>query len=100
MKELHQILIAPVLSEKAASQVLDEKSGIYTYTFKVSMTANKFEIKSAVERRFEVEVDSVNTLIVRGKTRRLRFREGRRSNWKKAIVRLKSGQKIAEFEGA
>jgi large subunit ribosomal protein L23 len=100
VKELHQILIAPVLSEKAASKLLDEKTGTYTYTFKVSVDANKFEVKSAVERRFEVEVESVNTLIVRGKTRRLRYREGRRSNWKKAIVRLKAGQKIAEFEGA
>lgn len=99
MKELHQILIAPVLSEKAMLTLLDEKTGTYTYTFRVALDCNKYEIKSAVERRFDVQVDSVNTMIVPGKKRRLRFKEGKRTNWKKAIVKLKAGQKIAEFEG-
>jgi large subunit ribosomal protein L23 len=100
VKELHQILTAPVLTEKAISKMLDLKTGVYTYTFRVALDANKFEIKSAVQRRFEVEVESVNTLIVPGKKRRLRYKEGKRSNWKKAVVRLKAGHKIAEFEGA
>jgi large subunit ribosomal protein L23 len=64
------------------------------------MDANKFEIKSAVEQRFDVEVVAVNTVVVRGKFKRLRQKAGKRPNWKKAYITLKDGNTISEFEGA
>jgi len=75
----------------------------YTYVFRVALKANKFEIKKAIESYFGVQVNAVNTLIVRGKMKRAQLRNkvttGKMPNWKKAYVKLKSGQKISEFEG-
>ena len=81
-----QVLIAPVVSEKSYSLIDDGK-----YTFVVDPRANKTEIKLAIEKIFNVKVDSVNTLNRNGKTRRTRFGTGKRKDTKRAIVTLKSG---------
>lgn len=64
------------------------------YMFVVDKRANKLQIKRAVEQIYKVKVDAVNTAIVSGKTKRVRFKEGRTADWKKAIVTLKQGHKI------
>ena len=69
-------------------------------TFKVVPTANKIEIRKAVEEIFKVKVLAVNTCRYEGKKKRLGRYEGKRSDWKKAIVTLAPGEKISFFEGA
>lgn len=68
------------------------------YAFAVDKDANKHEIKDAVERLFDVEVDSVRTVVMPGKLMRLGRFEGKTPTWKKAIVKLKGDQQISEFE--
>ena len=68
------------------------------YMFEVARTANKIEIKRAVEKVFNVKVDYVQTMQMRGKTKRQGRWVGRRNDWKKAIVTLKPDQKIELFE--
>jgi large subunit ribosomal protein L23 len=85
-KDPRDIIFAPVVSEKSYSLIDDGK-----YTFIVDPRANKTEIKFAIEKIFNVKVDSVNTLRRQGKTSRTRFGEGKRKNTKRAIVTLKSG---------
>jgi large subunit ribosomal protein L23 len=85
-KDPRDIIIAPVVSEKSYSLIDDGK-----YTFEVDPRANKTEIKLAIEKIFNVRVDSVNTLNRNGKTRRTRFGTGKRKDTKRAIVTLKSG---------
>jgi large subunit ribosomal protein L23 len=100
MKPLHQIIVEPLFTEKSSAQMLDSVTGCYKYTFKVDRNANKIEIKKAIEAKFEVKVSDVNTVVVRGKKRRVRIQAGYKPNWKKAFVKLVSGYKIKEFEGA
>jgi len=88
------ILIEPVLSEKA--NLLREQG---KYVFKVAMSANKIQIKEAVRRLFNVHPISCTVMVVGGKPKRLRYRSGYTSDWKKAIVRLPKDEKIAVFEG-
>ena len=85
-RDPRDILLAPVVSEKSYG-LLDENK----YTFVVAPTANKTEIKIAVEQVFGVKVASVNTLNRQGKSRRTRFGTGRRKNTKRAIVTLREG---------
>lgn len=86
---LYQVLKGPVFSEK--SQLLGDALGVQV--FKVDKTATKREIKKAVELMFDgVEVTKVNTLNVKGKTKRFGRVIGRRNDWKKAYVTLKSDQ--------
>ncbi len=89
MKEMTQILIEPVVSER--STYLNE---IDKYVFVVQKDANKIEIKQAVEKLFDVKVDKVNIVNVQGKRKRRRFKIGKRPDWKKAIITLQEGQKI------
>lgn len=89
-----KVLRAPLISEKATMAAENAN----TIVFKVSIDATKKEIKAAVERLFDVEVKSVNTLITKGKTKRQGARQGRRSDVKKAYVILKQGQDI-DFTG-
>jgi len=89
-----KVLLAPHVSEKAT--ILAERDG--QFVFKVAKDANKREIKKAVETLFEVEVDSVRTLNMKGKRKRFGLVEGRRPNWKKAYVSLKPGQDL-DFAG-
>ena len=64
------------------------------YIFLVDMKANKFQIKEAIEQIYKVKVTKVNTTVVSGKTKRVRYKLGRTADWKKAIVTLKEGYKI------
>ena len=85
-KDLRDVIIKPVISEKSYSLIDEGK-----YTFEVQPTANKTEIKQAIEFVFDVNVASINTLNRSGKTRRTRFGMGKRKDTKRAIVSLKSG---------
>lgn len=69
------------------------------YTFQVPLTANKVEIRKAVESIFNVKVEKVATIRVLGKTKRMGRTMGKRSDYKKAIVTLKAGETIELFEG-
>jgi large subunit ribosomal protein L23 len=95
MKDPYQIIVRPILSEKSMDMSHEGK-----YTFRVAKSSNKLEIADAVEKIFKVKVKKVNTLNVKGKTRRVgKYPEGRTSDWKKAIVTLAPGQSITLFEG-
>jgi large subunit ribosomal protein L23 len=98
MKEerLLKVLVAPHVSEK--STMAAEASN--TVVFKVAKDSNKAEIKAAVEKLFEVEVEGVRTVNVKGKTKRHGQSFGKRSDWKKAYVVLKEGQDIDFVGGA
>lgn len=89
-----QILIEPVLTEKA--NVMREQN---KYVFKVDPAANKYQIKEAVRRLFNVNPVSCTVSVVGGKKKRVRQKAGFTSSWKKAVVRLQKGEKIALFEG-
>tara|TARA_B100000378_G_C17849688_1_gene344655 strand:+ start:309 stop:608 length:300 start_codon:yes stop_codon:yes gene_type:complete len=98
MKEerLLKVLVAPHVSEK--STMAAEANN--TVVFKVAKDANKAEIKAAVEKLFEVEVEGVRTVNVKGETKRHGMSFGKRSDWKKAYVVLKEGQDIDFVGGA
>lgn len=85
-KDPRDVIFAPVVSEKSYSLIDQGK-----YTFIVDPRSNKTEIKLAIEKIFDVKVDSINTLNRTGKTRRTRFGTGKRKDTKRAIVTLKSG---------
>jgi large subunit ribosomal protein L23 len=89
------VIIAPVVSEKSYS-LIDNNA----YTFVVHPDANKTEIRQAVETIWDVRVVSVNTINRKGKTKRYRFTQGRRSNTKRAVVKLAAGDRIEIFEQA
>ena len=98
MKYAHDIIRRPVISERSMEVVFDrEGNEIKKYTFEVPVTANKIEIKKAVEEVFGVKVAAVNTMRVMGKVKRMGRFEGRRASWKKAIVTLEKGSKTIEF---
>ena len=94
MIDLHDILIEPVLSEKATA--LREQG---KYVFRVAPAATKLQIKDAVAKLFNVKVVNCTTINVRGKEKRVRGKPGRTASWKKAIVRLAPGETIKVFEG-
>lgn len=94
MERIYQIILAPHVSEKSTTAA--EKN--HQMVFKVREDATKPEIKTAVEKLFEVEVDTVQVINVRGKMKYGK-QAGKRSNWKKAYVRLKPGHDI-DFMGA
>ncbi len=89
-ERLFKVLLAPVVSEKAAAAAETANRVV----FKVLVDATKLEIKAAVEKLFDVSVIDVKTLKVKGKTKRTRHGLGQRSDWKKAYVRLAEGQDI------
>jgi large subunit ribosomal protein L23 len=94
LNSIEQIIKSPVaLTEKAARL----KTSANQIVFEVAVTANKIEIKNAVKAMFGVEPLAVNTLIQRGKVKRMGRREGKRQNWKKAIVTLREGDDIQFF---
>lgn len=93
-QRLYQVILAPHVSEKTA--VAAEMEG--RHTFRVANNASKLEVRKAIEKLFEVDVKSVQIINVRGKTKRFGSAEGKRSDWKKAIVRLAEGQDI-DFMG-
>jgi large subunit ribosomal protein L23 len=93
MPDLYQVIVAPIVSEK--STIARENS---IYVFKVLKAATKSQIKCAIKLAFGVDVKSVNTTKVRGKTRQLGRSIGHTASYKKAYVQLKKGQKIKELE--
>ena len=93
MKTAYDIIKRPIITEQSMEAAAAKK-----YTFEVAKTANKIEIAKAVEEIFGVEVEKVNTLNMKGKTKRVgRYPEGRRNNWKKAMVTLTADSKTIEF---
>lgn len=89
-ERLYKVILAQVVTEKAT--IVRENSN--QVVFKVITDAKKNEIHAAVEKMFNVVVDNVRVLNVKGKTKRTRFGIGRRNDWKKAYVRLAEGQEI------
>ena len=94
MRTAREILIAPLITEKTTAL----KNANNCYTFKVSLNANKIEIQKAIEHIFNVSVTDVNTIRQRGKVKRMGRFSGKKADWKKAIVKLKPGDTIADFE--
>ncbi|MDQ3538004.1 MAG: 50S ribosomal protein L23 [Actinomycetota bacterium] len=94
MKDARDVILAPVVSEKSYA-LLDEGR----YTFIVHPSANKTEIKQAVQTIFSVKVAAVNTLNRKGKRKRFGMTYGQRKNSKRAIVTLAEGESIDIFEG-
>jgi large subunit ribosomal protein L23 len=95
-KDPRSIIERPLITEK--SQLLQDKEN--KYVFEVARYANKLEIKQAIEDIFDVRVESVRTMRMQGKIKRMGRFEGRRPNWKKAIVKLTDGDVIDLFTGA
>ncbi len=89
-ERLMQVLVEPRITER--STMVAEKNN--QFVFRVATDATKLEVKRAVEMMFEVEVEAVQVLRVKGKTKIHKQSKGRRSDWKKAYVRLKSGFNI------
>jgi large subunit ribosomal protein L23 len=91
----NQVLLAPVVSEKSYGQIGQNK-----YTFKVHADAHKTQIRQAVEELFDVKVTDVNILKVQAKPKRRGVYRGTKPGWKKAIVKVRTGDTIQIFEGA
>lgn len=94
MKPLYEIIRKPLITEKA--NLLKEEAQVVV--FEVARSANKIEIKQAVEKAFDVKVKAVNTIQQRGKVKRVGYNIGQRNNWKKAYVTLEEGHNI-DFYG-
>ena len=93
MKKLaHDIIIRPVVSEKAMRCITEQK-----YVFRVDKSANKIQIKNALQELFGVQIKAVNTMNYKGGSVRYRQGKGYKPDWKKAIVTLKQGYKGIEF---
>ncbi len=90
----HQIIIRPLITEKNTNLMSLNK-----YSFEVDRSANKMQIKQAIESIFQVSVTAVHTMNVRGKRRRRGTAYGYTADWKKAIVTLTEGDRIELFEG-
>ena len=95
-ERLYQVLLSPHISEKS-SVAADKDNQV---VFKVATTATKPEIKAAVEKLFNVQVERVQVSNVKGKSKRFGARMGRRSDWKKAYITLQEGQDIDFLSGA
>ena len=92
MKDARDVILAPVITEKSMQATMDKK-----YTFKVAKDAEKVEIAKAIEEIFDVKVQKVNTISVRGRKRRQGYNVGYTPSWKKAIVTLTEDSKEIEF---
>jgi large subunit ribosomal protein L23 len=86
---IHDVIREPLLTEKGTKQ-----ESVRKYYFRVAMKATKKDVREAVERLFNVRVEKINTMIIGGKWKRVRFQPGKTADWKKASVTLKEGQKI------
>lgn len=96
MKLAREIIVRPLVTEKATQL----KATGNQYLFQVNRRANKIEIKKAIEEIFHVHVTSVRTAQMIGKKKRMGRFEGKRPDWKKAVVTLQEGESIQLFEGA
>ena len=88
----HDIIKRPIITEQSMEQVADKK-----YTFEVAKSANKIQIKKAVEEIFKVKVQSVTTINYLGKNKRTGVHLGKRADWKKAVVKLTADSKTIEL---
>ncbi|MBN1307949.1 MAG: 50S ribosomal protein L23 [Chitinispirillaceae bacterium] len=93
MSRYHTLIRYPSITEKNTKL----REARNRYVFEVANDASKPQIKEAVEKLFNVTVESVNTMMVKGKLKRMGRHVGYRSDWKKAIVKIKEGQSIARF---
>jgi len=93
-ERLYKVLLSPRMTEKSTR--VGESSN--QYVFEVTTDSNKKEIKDAVEMLFEVNVESVRVVKVKGKSKSFKLRAGKRSDWKKAYVRVQEGQ-VIDFLG-
>ena len=91
--KIQEVILRPVVTEKGVAKKETER----TLCFEVAPEANKIQIRAAVERVFKVKVESVRTVNNVGKLRRRGRFAGYRSDWKKAYVTLKEGQKVPEY---
>jgi large subunit ribosomal protein L23 len=96
MRDPRHVLIRPLMTEKTMQQ----KEALNTVAFRVRPDANKVEIRAAVESVFNVKVTAVRTAAYEGKLKRMGRFQGRRADWKKAVVTLAPGHKIDLVEGA
>ena len=92
MKSIYDVVIRPIITEQSM-----EQGDIKKYAFEVAPDATKIDIKKAVEELFKVEVSKVNTIHMRGKSRRYGRFEGYTASWKKAVVTLTPDSKNIEF---
>lgn len=90
LNNLYTTILAPIVTEK--SEIIGEAHN--QYVFKVAKSANKTEIKTAIEKLFQVNVEKVAVLNVKGKTKSFRMKPGKRPDWKKAYVRIQADQTI------
>ena len=95
MKNHYDVLLEPIITEKSNIQ----KEEAQQVTFRVPLWATKIEVRKAVEKIFNKKVVEVKTVTVRGKMKRVGRLTGKLPDWKKAIVRLKAGERIDFFEG-
>jgi large subunit ribosomal protein L23 len=95
MKDIYGVIRKPIVTEKSNIQKEDSNK----VTFEVDRKANRIEIRNAVQRLFNVKVVDVNVMNFRGKKKRVGRVIGRKSDWKKAVVTLKPGDKVEFFEG-
>ena len=93
--DLREVLLAPVVTEKAYAGVEVNK-----YAFRVHPDAHKTQIRQAVEELFDVRVERVNVSMVQAKPKRRGVHRGKKPGWKKAIVQLRPGDNIEIFQGA
>lgn len=91
----HDVIIRPIITEKS-SRMMEGNC----YTFEVHPSANKIQVRKAVEEIFKVKVEKVNTINVKPKPKRMGAHTGKTRSWKKAMVTLPQGQRIEFFEGA
>lgn len=91
----HDIVIRPIITEKSSGLMEMNK-----YTFEVHPSANKIQIRQAIETIFKVKVNSVHVQNIHGKPKRMGAFQGKSRSWKKAIVSLAKGERIEFFEGA
>ena len=91
--EPHQVLLRPLVTEKGVHRASRNNQ----YAFEIHRDATKLDVKKAIEELFEVKVSKVRTQTRKGKIRRYRFRHGRTSDWKKAVVQLHEDHRIDFF---
>jgi large subunit ribosomal protein L23 len=94
MKMAREVILKPVVTERSVDLMQENK-----YTFKIAKSANKIDVKRAVEEIFKVKVIDVKTVNVKGKMKRQGRTQGMTPSWKKAIVTLAEGDTIEVFEG-
>lgn len=92
MKDVRDVILRPIITERSTEMMSENK-----YVFEVAPKTNKTEIKQAIEKIFGVKVESVNTMNVKGKPKRMGRYVGKRKDWKKAIVKLTADSKPLEF---